>query len=290
MLTLGLKRRQFLIKHEIPFSLLHQNKTSIGNSKPEVGPEDSKLIDKVVEETKEYVYTLSHPIWSPAQVTSVEITHRDTRNFRDKWAYFSVWTLRKCWDLLSGWNILPINDVRAAKRIIFLETLAGVPGMAGAMVRHLQSLRLMRRDNGWIHTLLEEAENERIHLLVALQLHESSRFMRFMVLVAQGVFTNFFFFCYLISPAFCHRFVGYLEEEAVKTYTKIVHEIDEGNLKVWKTTPAPLIARNYWKLPVNATVRDVMFNIRADEANHRDVNHVFADLKPTDTNPFKAGE
>ena len=25
---------------------------------------------------------------------------------------------------------------------------------------------------------------------------------------------------YLLSPKFCHRFVGYLEEEAVKTYTQ----------------------------------------------------------------------
>jgi len=42
-----------------------------------------------------------------------------------------------------------------------LETVAGVPGMVGAMARHLRSLRTMTRDHGWIHTLLEEAENER---------------------------------------------------------------------------------------------------------------------------------
>ena len=29
-------------------------------------------------------------------------------------------------------------------------------------LRHMRSLRSMRRDNGWIHTLLEEAENERM--------------------------------------------------------------------------------------------------------------------------------
>ena len=39
----------------------------------------------------------------------------------------------------------------------------------------------------------------------------------FLVLI--GVFVNLFFLAYLISPKFCHRFVGYLEEEAVKTYT-----------------------------------------------------------------------
>lgn len=35
-----------------------------------------------------------------------------------------------------------------------------------------------------------------------------------------GIFTNWFFMAYLISPRYCHRFVGYLEEEAVKTYTR----------------------------------------------------------------------
>ena len=35
-----------------------------------------------------------------------------------------------------------------------LETVAGVPGMVGAMSRHFNSLRKMVRDNGWIHTLL----------------------------------------------------------------------------------------------------------------------------------------
>lgn len=34
-----------------------------------------------------------------------------------------------------------------------------------------------------------------------------------------GVFVNMFFIAYMLSPRFCHRFVGYLEEEAVKTYT-----------------------------------------------------------------------
>lgn len=50
-------------------------------------------------------------------------------------------------------------------RILFLESVAGVPGMVGGMCRHLSSLRLMKRDGGWINTLLQEAENERMHLV-----------------------------------------------------------------------------------------------------------------------------
>jgi hypothetical protein len=42
---------------------------------------------------------------------------------------------------------------------------------------------------------------------------------RILIAIAQGVFFNAYFLMYMISPASCHRFVGYLEEEAVHTYT-----------------------------------------------------------------------
>lgn len=52
------------------------------------------------------------------------------------------------------------------------KLFVGVPGSLAAMLRHLASLRRAQRDHGWIHTLLEEAENERMHLLVAVQLKQ----------------------------------------------------------------------------------------------------------------------
>jgi hypothetical protein len=70
-------------------------------------------------------------------------------------------------------------------------------------------------ETGWIHTLLEEAENERMHLLFALQMKQPGRFFRGVVWLTQGIFANFYFLSYILSPAFCHRLVGYLEEEAV---------------------------------------------------------------------------
>ena len=42
-------------------------------------------------------------------------------------------------------------------------------------------------------------------------------FTRALVLAAQGAFYNAFFFTYLFSPKTAHRFVGALEEEAVRT-------------------------------------------------------------------------
>lgn len=105
-------------------------------------------------------------------------------------------------------------------RIVFLETVAGIPGLVAAACRHLSSLRLMRRDKGWIHTLLEDSENERMHLLTAMQyVGTVGPFMRLMTLAAQGVFWNMFFASYLVLPRAAHRFVGALEEEAVVTYS-----------------------------------------------------------------------
>ena len=73
-------------------------------------------------------------------------------------AYYSVYVLRKMFDLFSGyaWGKLwgTLDERKWLRRIVFLETVAGVPGMVGAMVRHLRSLRHMDRDHGWIHTLL----------------------------------------------------------------------------------------------------------------------------------------
>jgi hypothetical protein len=108
------------------------------------------------------------------------------------------------------------------------------------------------------------------------------------VLVGQGVTTNLYTLAYLLSPSACHRFVGFLEEEAVHTYTKWIADIDAGkeDLAAFGAQPAPSIALKYWRLQPTATMRDLLLAIRADESIHRDVNHVLADLKPSDPNPF----
>lgn len=60
--------------------------------------------------------------------------------------------------------------------------------MVAGMLRHLRSLRSMKRDNGWIETLLEESYNERMHLLTFMKMCEPGWFMKLMILGAQGVY------------------------------------------------------------------------------------------------------
>jgi hypothetical protein len=39
-------------------------------------------------------------------------------------------------------------------------------------------------------------------------------------------------------------------------------------------------------LAEDATMRDVLLAVRADEANHRDVNHTLSSIKGNDVNPY----
>ncbi|MDM0015318.1 alternative oxidase [Variovorax sp. J22P168] len=167
---------------------------------------------------------------------------------------------------------------RYGNRAIVLETVAAVPGMVGGMLVHLRCLRRLEEDHGWIRTLLDEAENERMHLMTFLEIAKPSWFERAMVLVAQALFFVFFLGLYLLSSRTAHRLVGYFEEQAVISYSLYLAEIDAGRVD---NVSAPQIAIDYWHLAPSASLRDVVLAVRDDEAGHRDVNHHFADVLRT---------
>ena len=162
---------------------------------------------------------------------------------------------------------------RYGHRAIVLETVAAVPGMVGGTIQHLKSLRNMKDDEGWIRTLMEEAENERMHLMTFIEIAKPTLFERLVIMGVQWVFYVGFFLLYLVSSRTAHRIVGYFEEEAVLSYALYLQEIDAGRSP---NVPAPAIAIHYWKLPQGATLRDVVLVVQADEAHHRDINHGFA--------------
>lgn len=194
------------------------------------------------------------------------VVHHVPRNGSDRIALGFTKSLRLFADLFFR--------RRYGHRAVVLETVAAVPGMVGATLQHLKALRRIRADQGWIRTLLDEAENERMHLMTFVQVSQPTRLERMLILVAQGVLYNLFFLIYLLSARTAHRIVGYFEEEAVRSYTEYLAQIDGGALP---NGPAPQIAIDYWALAADATLRDVIVAVRDDEAGHRDANHNFAD-------------
>jgi ubiquinol oxidase len=187
------------------------------------------------------------------------------KTFSDKIAKTIVHTSARCADMLFG--------KRYGHRAIVLETIAAVPGIVGALFQHLKSLRHIKNDNGWVRELLDEAENERVHLFIYSEIAKPTQFERWLVIIVQFFFYHLYFFLYLVSPHTAHRVVGYFEEEAIRSYETYKRLIDEG---IQKNINATDTAKKYWNLPDNATLRDVIEATIKDEMLHRDVNHRFA--------------
>lgn len=243
-----------------------------------------------------------HPGYDRDEMLAVKFDHRPVQSPRDVITYGFMKALRHTFDFFTGY-IEPRDEKHQIEigkgpnrmtlekwltRVVVLESIAGIPGSVAGFIRHLHAMRLFRRDMGFIDTLYDEAFNERMHLLTFLKMAKPSVFTRALLWVGQGIFANLFFLTYLFSPKTCHRFVGYLEEEAVNTYSRCVRDMELGLCPDLEHHKVPQIAKDYWKLSDNATMYDVIQYIRADEAKHREVNHTIANLNQdgTDRNPF----
>jgi hypothetical protein len=93
--------------------------------------------------------------------------HREPKDFSDRVALSMVRVLRWGTDIATRYkhdveqpkkvgdaNVVTTTKAYAMSeqkwlvRLLFLESVAGVPGMVAGMLRHLHSLRRMKRDNG----------------------------------------------------------------------------------------------------------------------------------------------
>jgi len=128
------------------------------------------------------------------------IVHTPPQNMRDRIALRTVKFMRFFADSFFA--------NRYGHRAVVLETVAAVPGMVGGMLQHLKALRRIRDDEGWVRELMDEAKNERMHLMTFVEVAQPSRFERYIILLAQGIFFNLYFLLYLFAPRTAHRVVG----------------------------------------------------------------------------------
>ena len=160
---------------------------------------------------------MKHSTGFDTQEVSFENIHHTPQDWRDRAALRFVKFLRFFADqFFAG---------RYGHRAVVLETVAAVPGMVGGLLQHLKAIRHIRDDQGWIKELIEAADNERMHLMTFIHIAQPSRGERWMIMITQAIFYNFYFFLYLFLPRIAHRVVGYLEEEAVVSYTQYLEQL-----------------------------------------------------------------
>lgn len=106
-----------------------------------------------------------HPETTEQQLKSIEVAHREPRSLSDRTAYNTVRFFKWATNVATGYSRNPnkpysMNARKWLVRFIFLETVAGVPGMVGGMLRHFRSLRSMQRDNGWYVAVLQYSRQD----------------------------------------------------------------------------------------------------------------------------------
>ena len=240
-------------------------------------------------EAADHAWRQTNHIWSNDELDRVSIEKHEPVTMSDHFMKGVMNVLYHGFNLVTGYDPVDPSPRSVAWRLIILESFAGVPGFVAAGFRHFYSLRTLKRDHGAIYTFLEEAENERMHLLVCLKMFEASPVTRALCVAAQFGMTPFLALTYAVHPGSMHRFVGYLEETAVQTYDNLVEKTTTPGTKLhdeWQGLAAPGIAKAYWKLDRDAKWVDCLQHMLADESHHRDVNHTFATLPEGAPNPF----
>lgn len=104
---------------------------------------------------------LANPIYDERYLEKITPRHREPTKFSQRIGLFAVQLLRSGFDRATGYGP-NMNVDKYLVRFIFLESVAAVPGMVGGALRHLRSLRLMRPDNGWIHSMLQVRDDKAI--------------------------------------------------------------------------------------------------------------------------------
>lgn len=108
------------------------------------------------DSANEYLFFKDHGNYT-AEELDVKQTHTEPECFRDRLAYNCVKYVRLGFDTATGWNHNAITPNMILNRTIYLETIAAVPGMVAAIVRHFSSLRNFSKDNGMMQMFLDEA-------------------------------------------------------------------------------------------------------------------------------------
>ena len=120
-------------------------------------PNGKGLLDKMVKHKivlNPKSYRMAHPVYAQKDTEKVTYSHKKPEGIRDRMVSFAIRFTRGTFDMASSYDPERLDERGWMNRVIFLETIAGVPGMVGGMQRHLRSLRTLERDHGWIHHLL----------------------------------------------------------------------------------------------------------------------------------------
>jgi len=197
--------------------------------------------------------SLPHNIWSEHSFNGVQLAYMRPGSFADG-AAFHATQAATC---MSGLGRSSEN--MWLRRLLLLSAMAAAPGraLAGMATPSLKG-------NRWLQGLLKEAPKEQARMDILLHLRAPGPLSRMLLAGTQATLGHGFLIAHQVSPSFCHWFSGYVEEESIKAYAKVIEEIDADRLQSFAKAEAPAAAREQYGLPEGAPLREVFKCILAE--------------------------
>lgn len=93
-----------------------------------------------------------------------------------------------------------------------------------------------------------------------------SIFTRVLLLVIQAVAVPLYFLTCLVYAPLCHSGAHFISSYAVDFYTDALTALDMGEMPHVAAMEAPPVAMWFYKVTVGSRFREVLLNIRADDA------------------------
>ncbi|KAL4431204.1 hypothetical protein ABPG75_006460 [Micractinium tetrahymenae] len=204
---------------------------------------------------------------------------------------------RKWFELLAWWWLLAVRTVvglltgtagrfrggerQLARRAQMFNCDGQGTALSAVLVGHARSVVLNRPDNGWLHTLAMEVDCMRCQHAAWTELETPSLAWRLFDIFLTLNLLSQCCLVYLLAPSVIHSYQVYRAEEDIWWLSAALSMLDEpGRLPRWERRAAPAAARAYYGLGPDATVKDMLLRMRADEVCIRDINWRLAGLAP----------
>eukprot|EP00887_Chlorella_sp_A99_P000819 scaffold5.g819.t1 len=220
-------------------------------------------------------------------LASIQPSHRNPAAWFEMVAWYWHLAVAALVSLLTNtWTTDSLTETTATWRMLFFCAAGQAGGAVAALANHASSVLRNRPDNGWVHTCLANAECARVHGGILAMAARPSLPMRVLGLALQVALFFQFLPIYLLSPSVFHAYCGYRAEEQMFNYSQALKLIDTGRFRRWRGAHAPPLALSYYGLAPEASLRDALLRMRADEACIHHVDFTFASLTPGSRNPF----
>eukprot|EP00884_Botryococcus_braunii_P005217 jgi/Botrbrau1/14697/Bobra.0108s0051.1 len=158
---------------------------------------------------------------------------------------------------IAAWR--PLKHVQPEeeffRRILCLETLSPVPGVAAWLNEYVQSL-ITSGESRWHLTspCVLEVEDRRTRLLTWLGLAKAATPSRLACLFVEAAYLPVLMAALFISPTFSEAVVSHVDQHVARCYRELYDRVNGGDLALWAASSVPHSVSRMWGLEDSTSV------------------------------------